>query len=60
MKPLLKIAVCILLTGIIIFISCKKEYSCESCPEKNKPLIAKQEPVKVGWDLAKTSSTFII
>src|SRR6188768_3923623 len=29
-----------LLIGTIIFYSCKKEYSCEGCNEKNKPPIA--------------------
>ena len=37
MKPLLKFAACILLTEIIIFVSCQKEISCEGCRDSNKP-----------------------
>ena len=36
----LKIGSLILLTGIILIVSCKKEYSCEGCADKNKPPIA--------------------
>jgi hypothetical protein len=47
MKPILKIAACIFLLLEIIFISCKKEHSCESCAEKNKPPIAIAGPDQV-------------
>src|SRR6266496_1682101 len=40
MKPILKIAACIFLLLVIIFISCKKETSCEDCSEINEPPIA--------------------
>ncbi len=40
MKSILKISACILLMGIVIFTSCKKEISCESCKDNNKPPIA--------------------
>ncbi|MGI8583746.1 MAG: PKD domain-containing protein, partial [Chitinophagaceae bacterium] len=40
MKQILKFTVCILLFVIVIFISCKKELSCEGCKDKNKPPIA--------------------
>ena len=33
--------------AIIIFYSCKKEYSCEGCAEKNKPPIAIAGPDQV-------------
>lgn len=47
MKPLLKSAACILLTGIAFFLSCNKETSCESCRENNKPPIALAGPDQV-------------
>ena len=34
-------------TGVIIYTSCKKEYSCEGCAEKNKPPIAIAGPDQV-------------
>ena len=34
MKMLLKYAVLILLLGVLIHLSCKKEYSCEGCADK--------------------------
>lgn len=40
MKPILKIAVLVLLTGALLYVSCKKEYSCENCRETNKSPIA--------------------
>jgi len=41
MKPVLKYVAFVLLTGVIFYISCKKETSCEGCPTKNnKPPIA--------------------
>jgi hypothetical protein len=43
MKPILKFAVFVLLTGVLFHISCKKEYSCENC-KGNKPPIAKAGP----------------
>jgi N-acetylneuraminic acid mutarotase len=47
MKPLLKFTAYILLIGVIVFISCKKEHSCEGCAEKNKPPIAIAGPDQV-------------
>ena len=40
LKQVLRISVFALLTGVVIFISCKKEYSCENCRETNKAPIA--------------------
>jgi len=40
MKPILNFAKLIIIIGIIIFISCKKVTSCESCVDKNKPPIS--------------------
>jgi hypothetical protein len=40
MKQILKLTACTLLMGIVIFTSCKKEISCESCKDNNKPPIA--------------------
>ncbi len=40
MKQLLKFSACVLLTPIIFFLSCKKELSCESCKDNNKPPFA--------------------
>ncbi len=40
MKSLLKFATCILITGVLFFLSCQKEYSCENCSSTNKPPIA--------------------
>jgi hypothetical protein len=40
MKPILKLATFILLIGVLFHLSCKKETSCESCNDKNKPPIA--------------------
>src|SRR6187402_3347852 len=37
----------LLLTGIIFIISCKREYSCEGCADKNKPPIAVAGPDQV-------------
>jgi len=47
MRPLLKFAACILLAWILIFLSCKKEYSCEGCAEKNKPPVAVAGPDQI-------------
>src|SRR5215204_7630505 len=47
MKPFLKFIAGILLTWIMIFVSCKKEYSSEGCAEKNKPPVAIAGPDKV-------------
>jgi hypothetical protein len=47
MKLLLKFAICILLTGIAFFLSCKKETSCEGCRDYNKPPIALAGPDQV-------------
>jgi N-acetylneuraminic acid mutarotase len=40
MKEILKLTAFILCIGIVIFVSCKKEYSCEGCADQNKPPIA--------------------
>jgi hypothetical protein len=40
MRQILKFAVCTLLFVIVIFISCKKELSCENCRGINQPPIA--------------------
>lgn len=40
MKPILKFTTYVLLTGVLVNISCKKEYSCEGCIGGNKPPIA--------------------
>ena len=47
MKPVLKLAAYVLLAGVLVHLSCKKEYSCESCSEKNKPPIANAGPDQV-------------
>ena len=47
MKPIIKFATCFLLSGIIIFISCEKEYSYEGRADKNKSPIAKAGPDQV-------------
>jgi hypothetical protein len=40
MKKKLKFAVYVMLIGILFFLSCKKETSCEGCRDSNKPPIA--------------------
>jgi len=40
MKRLLKFTACALLLSLIIFVSCKKELSCEGCIGNNKAPIA--------------------
>jgi len=52
MKWLLKPTVVILLTGIVMFLSCKKEKLCAGCIEGNKPPIA-----VAGSDQVITSPT---
>ena len=47
MKPALRLLVTALLAGAFMYVSCKKEYSCESCSEKNKPPIAVAGPDQV-------------
>jgi hypothetical protein len=47
MKPILKLAACILLTGILFFLSCKKQTSCEGCRDGNKSPIAIAGPDQV-------------
>jgi Uncharacterized protein conserved in bacteria len=44
MKPILKFAVFILLIVAMVYVSCKKEHSCESCSEKNKPPLPNAGP----------------
>src|SRR4030095_7831402 len=44
MKPALKFLAFALLAGAFVYVSCKKEYSCEGCGEKNKPPIAVAGP----------------
>lgn len=40
MKQLLKLAASVFVTGVVLFISCKKERSCENCRSINQPPIA--------------------
>jgi len=40
MKKMISDILILLFVGVSILISCKKEYSCEGCAEKNKPPIA--------------------
>ena len=40
MKSIIKFSVFIFFTGIILFISCKKDLSCENCIGGNQPPIA--------------------
>src|SRR5688572_21913245 len=40
MKPLLKFIALLLLAGTLVYVSCKKEYSCENCRDTNKPPVA--------------------
>ncbi len=40
MKEILKLTAFILCVGVVIFVSCKKEYSCEGCADQDKPPIA--------------------
>jgi hypothetical protein len=47
MKSIIAISNCIFLAGIMIFSSCKKETSCESCADKKKPPIAIAGPDQV-------------
>jgi len=47
MKQIIKFAACIFLLWVVIFISCKKEHSCEGCAEKNEPPIAVAGPDQV-------------
>jgi len=47
MRPTLLLLFQLVFGGVVIFISCKKEYSCETCAEKNKPPIAIAAPDQV-------------
>ncbi len=47
MKPILNFFTLVLIIGIIILVSCKKEHSCEDCADKNKPPIAIAGPDQV-------------
>ncbi len=47
MKTILKFAVYIILSGVLFFLSCKKETSCEGCRDGNKPPIAIAGPDQV-------------
>ncbi len=47
MQLILKFAVCILITGMLLFISCQKELSCENCRVGNTPPISKAGPDQV-------------
>jgi hypothetical protein len=47
MKKIIQYSVLVLLTGCLVFISCKKERSCENCKETNKPPIAIAGPDQV-------------
>jgi len=41
MRPILKFFLLNFLSGLLFFVSCKKEYSCENCLYKNQPPIAR-------------------
>jgi len=47
MKPNLKFTAFVILSWMVVFISCEKEKSCESCRETNKPPIAIAGPDQV-------------
>ena len=47
MRPVLKIVSFILFVAVFVHLSCKKEYSCEGCADKNKPPIAIAGPDQV-------------
>jgi hypothetical protein len=52
MKPVIKFTFLVLLVGVLTFISCKKEYSCENCGgnpsgSTNKPPVANAGPDQV-------------
>jgi hypothetical protein len=47
MKPLIRFVTFILLIGNVIFISCKKEYSCDECIGDNRSPIANAGPDQV-------------
>jgi hypothetical protein len=40
MKQIINFIAFTLLMGVVFFISCKKEYSCQNCKDGNKPPIA--------------------
>src|SRR4030095_9540900 len=40
MKPIFNFIALVLLTGTLVYISCKKEYSCENCRETNRAPVA--------------------
>lgn len=44
MKPLLPLTTLLLLSGVLFYLSCKKEYSCENCNQVNTPPIADAGP----------------
>ena len=47
MKPILKFATFVLLIGILVLLSCKKEKSCESCNKANQLPIANAGPDRI-------------
>ncbi len=47
MKRIFFLLLLLTVVGVTIFISCKKEYSCEGCRDGNKPPIAKAGPDQV-------------
>ena len=47
MKPGLKFTAFVLLTGVLFYISCKKELPCENCTDINKPPISNAGPDQV-------------
>ena len=47
MQPMLKAIVFAIVIGVLIFISCKKEYSCENCIGGNQAPIAIAGPDQV-------------
>ena len=47
MKKIFILLISLFLTGVVIIISCKKEYSCEGCINGNKPPIVNAGPNQV-------------
>jgi len=47
MKKIFLLLMAVILTGVLILISCKKEFSCEGCRDNNKPPIAVAGPDQV-------------
>src|SRR5450432_2658605 len=47
MKPILKFTAFVLLTGVLCYISCKKEHACENCAVINKRPTANAGPDQI-------------